>query len=113
MLTMHLARWLPQGFWERWDQDFDNFVRHNAPKIVAIIVVAIVLVALLRRVTRHISHYPRQQLRTVASLADSAGTALIVFFALMEVLETVNVNIAPLLASAGVAGLAIGFGAQT
>src|SRR3954471_7222374 len=112
-LIMHFARWLPQGFWERWDQDFDNFVRHNAPKIAVILIVAIIFVWLLRRVTRLLSHYPRQQLRTVASLLDSAGTAVIVFFALMEVLETVSVNIAPLLASAGVVGLAIGFGAQT
>src|SRR5919201_186301 len=122
-LIMELAKWLPQGFWERWDQDLDDFVRHRAPKILTYIVVAIILIALLRRVTRHLGHYTRrqvlptgiraQQLHTLASLLDSAGTAVIVFLALMGTLEVLEINVAPLLASAGVAGLAIGFGAQT
>jgi small conductance mechanosensitive channel len=41
------------------------------------------------------------------------GVFLIVFFTLMAVLkDAFNINIEPLLASAGIAGLAIGFGAQ-
>ena len=52
-------------------------------------------------------------MKTVAGVIHSAGVFLIVFFAFMQVLDAFNFNIAPLLASAGIAGLAIGFGAQT
>jgi moderate conductance mechanosensitive channel len=54
-----------------------------------------------------------QQVKTVAGVIRSAGVFFILFFAFMQVLDAFNFNIAPLLASAGIAGLAIGFGAQT
>jgi len=54
-----------------------------------------------------------QQLRTVAGVLNSVGILIVVFIALMQVLESFDIDIKPLLASAGVAGLAIGFGAQT
>jgi small conductance mechanosensitive channel len=38
---------------------------------------------------------------------------VILLVAIMQALQVFNINIAPLLASAGIAGLAIGFGAQT
>jgi small conductance mechanosensitive channel len=45
---------------------------------------------------------------------NSVGTFVIVFWALFSILDKVfDVNVGPLLASAGIAGLAIGFGAQT
>jgi small conductance mechanosensitive channel len=47
-------------------------------------------------------------------VVQSVGVFLIVFFAGMTLLKDVFlINIEPLLASAGIAGLAIGFGAQT
>ena len=54
-----------------------------------------------------------RQLRTVAEVMNSVGTAVIVFFAAVGVLDVLSIRIGPLLASAGIAGLAIGFGAQT
>src|SRR5205807_2766232 len=55
-----------------------------------------------------------QQVRTITGVIRSVGVFLIVFFAGMSVLnDAFSINIAPLLASAGIAGLAIGFGAQT
>ena len=43
----------------------------------------------------------------------SIGVFTIVFVAALEILPLLGFNLGPLLASAGVAGLAIGFGAQT
>jgi small conductance mechanosensitive channel len=63
--------------------------------------------------SRHESGARAQQLRTVAGVITSVGTFLILFVAAMMVLSVVQINMGPLLASAGVAGLAIGFGAQT
>jgi small conductance mechanosensitive channel len=43
----------------------------------------------------------------------SIGLFVILFIATMQILALLGVNMGPLLASAGVAGIAIGFGAQT
>ena len=51
--------------------------------------------------------------RTVESFLSRTSTTFIVFAAGMLVLSEVGINIAPLIASAGIIGLAIGFGAQT
>jgi small conductance mechanosensitive channel len=50
--------------------------------------------------------------RTLLSLLRNAVSVSIVVFATMFTLSEVGINIAPLLASAGVIGLAVGFGAQ-
>lgn len=57
----------------------------------------------------------RQQARAdaVASLLISTGTAIIVGVAVIIVLGQLGVNVGPLVASAGIVGIAIGFGAQT
>lgn len=59
--------------------------------------------------------FERYRARTdsVARLISSVGTFLIFATAVIVLLAQVGFNVAPLLASAGVAGLAIGFGAQT
>lgn len=41
------------------------------------------------------------------------GTVVILFVCLLEVLSLLGLNLGPLLASAGIVGLAVGFGAQT
>jgi moderate conductance mechanosensitive channel len=43
----------------------------------------------------------------------SVGVFVILFIAILEVLSLLGLNLGPMLASAGIAGLAIGFGAQT
>ncbi len=50
--------------------------------------------------------------RTLLSLMRNAATIALVLITLMFVLSEIGLDIAPLLASAGVLGLAIGFGAQ-
>ena len=49
---------------------------------------------------------------TLATVAASVTTAIVVFFALTSILSVLGVSLAALLASAGVAGVALGFGAQ-
>jgi small conductance mechanosensitive channel len=53
-----------------------------------------------------------QRAKTVGSVVSSAATILIFGTAFMMVLSRFGVNLAPVLASAGVLGLAVGFGAQ-
>ncbi|HUP02300.1 MAG TPA: mechanosensitive ion channel family protein [Gemmatimonadota bacterium] len=54
-----------------------------------------------------------QRRKTLGSVLTRAGLILILSVTLMMVLEEVGIALAPLLATAGIAGLAIGFGAQT
>lgn len=55
----------------------------------------------------------RARAAAVASLMMSVGTFVIAAVAILFALSSIGINIAPLLASAGIAGIAIGFGAQT
>lgn len=106
-----------------WGNDAFDFLRHQAPRICAVLVVAFVLTRLLKVVTRHLadlgtrqdlpSAVRSQQFRTLSSAAYSIGILAITSIAGMQILALLGVNMGPLLASAGVAGLAIGFGAQT
>lgn len=105
-----------------WRGDTMNFVRNDAPKLVLIIIGAFVFIRLVRIMTRRLaslqekkiaSRLRAQQIRTVASVTNSVGTFVVVFWALLQALPLFGLHPEPLLASAGVAGLAIGFGAQT
>jgi len=49
----------------------------------------------------------------VSGIVASTGTFIIVAVAILFALSSVGLDVAPLLASAGIAGIAIGFGAQT
>ena len=106
-----------------WRADSFDFLRYQAPRIVAIIIVSFILARLLKVVSRHVadlgdkqvlpSAVRAQQLRTVSSIVYSVGVFIIAFLAVMQILTQLNIKVEPLLASAGIAGLAIGFGAQT
>ena len=99
-----------------------NFLRHDVPKIVLVVLAAYVLTRILRAIARktadlHIRKLPPgvrvQQVRTVASVVTSISVFVVFFVAALEVLSLLGLNLGPMLASAGIAGLAIGFGAQT
>lgn len=55
----------------------------------------------------------RQRARTLATVLVSLFAAVLWFVGFLLVLGEIDVDLAPLLAGAGVAGIAIGFGAQT
>jgi len=54
----------------------------------------------------------RQRVETVAAIARSAVSITVFFVAVLMVLAEMGLDIAPMLASAGVLGVALGFGAQ-
>lgn len=55
----------------------------------------------------------RQRAETIASVLKSVSTFVILGIAFVTILSQLGINIGPILASAGVVGLAIGFGAQS
>lgn len=54
-----------------------------------------------------------QRTRTLGVFVSNAASVVICVVALMLILDLVGLDVAPLIASAGVAGIAIGFGAQS
>lgn len=56
---------------------------------------------------------PSPRMTTILSLSRSAFLVLLTSGCIMMVLSQIGINIAPLIAGAGVIGLAVGFGAQT
>src|SRR5262249_42796293 len=109
--------------WRDWHDDLIVFARHQLPKLLAILLLAFILIRALGVITRKMVELGRQkavhptiraqQITTVVGFIRSAGIFVIVLVTLMQMLLIFNINVAPLLASAGIAGLAIGFGAQT
>ncbi len=106
---------------DRWRIAGLEFIQDKVPTILVDLVIAMILIRLLRMITRPLSQYSReaapggvrgQQLRTMAGVINGVGMFIILFVTALQVLPLLNINIAPLLASAGIAGLAIGFGAQ-
>lgn len=55
----------------------------------------------------------RQRAEAIGSVLRSSATVVIYSIAMMMVLDELGINLGPLLASAGIVGLALGFGAQT
>jgi moderate conductance mechanosensitive channel len=114
--------WDLPSLFHAWRQDGMSFLRHDAPKIPLIVIGSFVLIRLLRAITRKIvslqtrnlpDSVRAQKVRTLASVITSVGVSAILFVAATTLLPVFGLNLGPLLASAGIAGLAIGFGAQT
>lgn len=107
-----------------WLTDLTQRMIGPAVAIVIIVLMAMLALRLLKmavnravqRVMERHDH-PARELRlkadTLSNVIESAGRMLILIIATMMVLSNVGLDIGPLLASAGVVGLAIGFGAQS
>lgn len=88
--------------------------------ILAILLVAFLLRWLARRLIDRITRIKagpmnagrQQRAQTIGSVLRSVATFVIFGIAVMQILSVLGVNLAPILASAGIAGVALGFGAQ-
>jgi moderate conductance mechanosensitive channel len=107
---------------DEWIADSQEFLHTKLPHLVVIFAIAFFLNKLLRMITsrmvRVAEHHAAGQgriaeVKTLASVIRATGLAVIGAIAGMQFLAALGVNLAPLLASAGVAGVAIGLAAQT
>jgi len=99
-----------------------TFAYEKLPKIAVIALLAWVLTRVLKAITnrivrvteRHAASTARlAQVRTLTSVIRATGMGFILFVATLSILEEFNLKLEPLLASAGIAGVAIGLAAQT
>lgn len=108
------------------DRLLDRFAALVEPTILALVVILLAwLVLRLTRATiqRALTHALQSErlsareaaarVRTLTTLAESAVRLTVILLTLLTILALYGVPIGPLLASAGVVGLAIGLGAQT
>lgn len=86
----------------------------KALRIALILFAALVIYWILKALARKIiGRIPQKRLTTILSLLYSLVSVVVFGIAALIILREFNIDIAPILASAGIAGLAIGFGAQT
>ncbi|WP_367136410.1 MULTISPECIES: mechanosensitive ion channel family protein [Streptomyces] len=117
-----------------WVEENWSIWLSNSLRIILIVVIAVVMRSLIRRaITKLIARMNRtasavdgtalggllvnaerrrQRSEAIGSVLRSVTSFLIMGTAALTVLSVLKINLAPLLASAGVAGVAIGFGAR-
>lgn len=106
---------------DEWALDIQEFIRLKLPHLLLVALIAFLLNKLLRVITHHMTRVAEQhasgperipQVKTLAGVIRTTGLAIIWVITALQVLDALGVNLAPLLASAGVAGIAIGLAAQ-
>jgi small-conductance mechanosensitive channel len=106
---------------DEWIGDIQEFLRTKLPRLIMLAIVAFVLSRLLRLVTAHVVRVAERhaarggrvpQVKTLAGIVRTTGLAIIITLLSLQFLAAIGVNLGPLLASAGVAGVAIGLAAQ-
>src|SRR5690625_964772 len=107
-----------------WQYLIDNNVWMSIGKgtfrIIAIIILMRIAIGLVKKVVDRIFHrkqkgpfhITKRREETLNKLIQNVATYIIYFTAFVMILDTLTIQIGPLLAGAGIAGLAIGFGAQ-
>jgi small-conductance mechanosensitive channel len=101
---------------------WSDFTLRNGLHVLGIIAVALILNRLLRVVTNLVikraalqtraAQAREQQTRTLAGILFSAGTKIVWGIALLTAMPEFGINVTPIATLAGLASLAIGFGAQ-
>jgi len=94
----------------------------SGTRLAGILLVSFLLVRLVRSLARRMvreagsptrgAQMREQQMRTLASILSSVGTAAIIIVAALTALPEFGVNVTPIAALAGLASFALGFGAQ-
>ena len=125
--VMIRSGWFAEGHFlgrvlDEWIDDFQEFLHTKLPHIVIDLVIAFVLSRIISILTNRIiriadskSARPgrQSQVKTFASILRNTLIAILWGLTTIQILEIFGVNLGPLLASAGIAGVAIGLAAQT
>lgn len=108
-----------------WDRVRDWLLTHGL-RIVLILALALAADLLLRWLVPHVlrpllqqrmkgkpDEEVQQRLHTLTSVLQGSGRAVLVGWAIFTILPEAGVTITPILASVGIVGIALGFGAQS
>ena len=118
--------WLTPDFWHKLYLDAAKWLVTTAPKILVILITGFVLIKILKYGLRELARFmlkhpeepgtrPEELEKRVLTLTGVVRrTARIFVWSIVAILilREMGLDIAPLVAGAGIAGLAVGFGAQ-
>jgi small-conductance mechanosensitive channel len=126
---MHLLAMAPQdqpiGFLKsierHWQNDIIFIVQNKLPKFLVILLIVFALHRLVlffvkrlgRRADHQANFHRAAQLRTTAAIIRATSYSLFGFIVFLQVLNLLGIPYQPLLASAGIIGIALGLGAQS
>jgi small-conductance mechanosensitive channel len=106
-----------------WHNDIIFIIQNKLPKFLAVLLIVFVLHRLVlysvKRLRRRadsqarINFHRAAQLRTMASTIRATSYGIFGFIVLLQVLNLFDIPYQPILASAGILGVAIGLGAQS
>jgi small-conductance mechanosensitive channel len=106
-----------------WHHDILGFIRGDLPRLAAIVIFWLIVLRIvlffvnrMRQVAdRQAAANPQRasELRTVASILRATAYGVVGFIVLLHTLSVFNINLTPILASAGVVGVGVGLGAQS
>jgi len=106
---------------DEWATDAQVFARNRLPHLLVVALIGFVLSRLMSLITARMIHVAEEhaseaahisQVRTLAGVIRTTGLAIIGLIVGLQFLSAVGIDLAPLLASAGVAGIALGLAAQ-
>jgi small conductance mechanosensitive channel len=106
---------------DEWVNDAQEFLHVKLPRLVFLAFIAFLLFRLLTLLTSRMIRIAEvhaaarnraAQVKTMASVIRATGISVILAIVTLQFLAALGVNLAPLLTSAGVAGVAIGLAAQ-
>lgn len=120
------AVWLRSEFMgkviDEWMADSQEFLHSKLPRLIGIAILVLILNKVLNVLTRRMVRVAEKhgagagrlaEVKTLAGVIRATGLAVIGTIAALQVLAVLGMNLGPLLASAGIAGVAIGLAAQT
>jgi small conductance mechanosensitive channel len=105
-----------------WQGNLAHFVQYGVPQLLVAAILAFIaqriVLFFVKRMHNRAAHMVgnsqrSSQLRTMAAILRATGYALIGFYLLTQILSAIGVSLGPFIASAGVIGLGISFGAQS
>jgi len=104
-----------------WKNDLISVIQNKLPKFIAVLLIVFTLHRLVllfvkrlhRRADLLGSFHRAAQIRTTAAIIRATSYAIFAFIVFLQVLNLVDIPYQPLLASAGILGIAIGLGAQS
>ena len=106
---------------DEWINDIQEFMRTKLPRLVVLAIFALILSRLLSLITNKMIRIAEgrasgtvrvSQVKTLAGVVRTTALTVLCVIVGLQFLAAIGVNLAPLLASAGIAGVAIGLAAQ-
>lgn len=122
-----LPDWLNAELWERIEDALIGWAIGKLPSIVVILILTLVALKFVSVAIERFRTYRLQRIQkaqvlsyfeaekrvnTLASILKTSGRIAVWVIAAMVILLTIGIEVGPLLAGAGIIGLAVGFGAQ-